>query len=122
MEHPIVIMKRLLAQQPGPQNIYHLKASRDFFDDDWAYEDVADIEAEFAQDFRYVAAQLEAEWGPPEFIGSRHESDFPEFYVASELAYWRKGHLLAIIWWEHQDREVPVLLTLAVMTPSDAST
>jgi hypothetical protein len=116
---PVAILERLLTHEPGPKNIHHLKASRDFFDADWTYEEVGVIEAEFARDFRVVAAQVEAAWGPPEFIGRRDDSEFREFYTAEELCYWRRAGVLALIWWEHQDKEVPVLLTLAVLTLED---
>lgn len=119
MEDPVAILKRLLTQKPGPRNVYHLKWSRDFFDADWTYEEVAAIEADFARQFQAPAARIEAAWGPPEFIGHRAQSAFPEFYVAEELAYWRRGDVFALVWWEHQDKEVPVLLTLAVRTPED---
>jgi hypothetical protein len=116
---PVAILERLLKQEPGPRNAHYLKASRDFFDCNWTYEEVQAIEDEFARDFRTVAAQVEAAWGPPDFIGYRTESEFPEFCTAEEFCYWRKGKRLAMIWWEHQDKEVPVLLTLAVLTPED---
>ena len=117
--NPVQILEQLLAQEPGPQNVHHLKASRDFYDADWTYEEMQAIEAEFARDFRIVAAEVEAAWGPPEYIGHRDRSPFPEFYTAEDLCYWRRGNLLAMIWWEHQDKEVPVLLTLAVLSPDD---
>jgi hypothetical protein len=44
-----------------------------------------------------------------------------QFYTAEELCYWRRGDLLAMIWWEHQDKEVPVLLTLAVLRLEDVT-
>jgi hypothetical protein len=115
-EGPIVILGRLLTQEPGPRNAHYLRASRDFFDGDLSYEEVQAIEAEFARDFRAVAAQVAAAWGPPDFIGHHTESEFPRFYTAEEFCYWRRGDRLAMIWWEHHDKEVPVLLTLAVFT------
>jgi len=121
VDDPVPVLERLLTQEPGPQNVHRLKASRDFFDAGWTYEEVAAIEAEFARDFWAVAAQVEAAWGPPAFIGHRDGSEFPAFYVAEELAYWRRGNLLALVWWEHQDKEVPVLLTLAVLAPEDVA-
>jgi hypothetical protein len=119
VDDPVAILERLLTQKPGPRNVHHLKASRDFFDTDWTYEEVVAIEAEFARDFREAAVSVESAWGPPEFIGHRDASEFPEFYIAEELAYWRRGEVLALVWWEHQDKEVPVLLTLAVLAPAD---
>jgi hypothetical protein len=116
-DNPVAIFERLLSQEPGPRNVHHLKASRDFYDRDWTNEDVEAIEAEFARDFRTVAAQVEAVWGAPDFIGHRSESEFPEFYTVEDFCYWRNGNRLAMIWWEHQDKELPVILTLAVMTP-----
>lgn len=118
-EDPVAILGRLLTQEPGPRNAHYLKASRDFFEADWTYEEVEAIEAEFARDFRAVAAQVEAAWGPPDFIGHRNDSEFPEFYTVEEFCYWRRGNVLAMIWWEHQDKEVPVLLALAVLSPED---
>jgi hypothetical protein len=120
-EDPIAILERLLMQEPGPQNAQFIKASRDFFDVDCTYDEVQAIEAEFARDLRLVAAQVEQAWGPPDFIGHRNDSDFPDFYTAEELCYWRRDDLLAMIWWEHQDHEVPVLLVLAVLTLDDVT-
>lgn len=60
-------------------------------------------------------------WGPPDFIGQRADSEFPQFYTAEQLCYWGRGDVVAMIWWEHQDEEVPVLLTLAVLTPEDVT-
>jgi hypothetical protein len=116
-EDPVAILERLLSREPGPRNAHYLKASRDFFAGDWTYADVRAIETQFARDFRAVAARVEGAWGPPDFIGHRTDSDFPDFYTFEELCYWRKGDRLAMVWWEHQDKELPVLLTLAVMTP-----
>jgi hypothetical protein len=115
-DSPIAILERLLMREPGPRNAHYLKASRDFYDCDWTYEELQAIEAEFARDFRAVAAQVEAAWGQPDFIGHRTEAPFPEFCTAEELCYWRKGDRLAMVWWEHQDKELPVLLTLAVLS------
>jgi hypothetical protein len=112
----VAIFERLLAGEPGFQHTHFLKASRHFFDNDLPYDEIEVIEAEFAREFRVVAATVESAWGPPEFIGHREESKFPEFYTVEELCYWTKSDRLAMIWWEHQDREVPVLLALAVVT------
>jgi hypothetical protein len=118
-DSPVAILEGMLKREPGPQNAYYLKASRDFYKCDWTYEDVEAIEREFAQDFRSVATTVADAWGPPDFIGPRSQSDYPLWYVAEDLCYWKKGDRLAMIWWEHQDKEVPVLLTLAVMRPED---
>jgi hypothetical protein len=117
IENPITIFESLLSQLPGMRNVHYPKASRDFYADDWTFEDVVAIEAEFARDLQAIAAKVEGVWGPPEFIGPREDSGFPDFFIAEELAYWRKGDVLAIIWWEHQDKEVPVMLVQAVLTP-----
>jgi hypothetical protein len=118
-DNPVMLLERLLSQEPSARKIHHLKSSRDFFEADWTYEEVRAIEAEFARDFQATAAEVEAAWGPPDFIGHRADSEFPEFYTAEELCYWRRGDVLAMIWWEHQDKEVPVALTLAVFKPED---
>lgn len=118
-EDPVAILERLLTQQPGTRNAHFLKASRDFFDADWTYEEVQAIEAEFAQNFRAVVAQVEKAWGPPDFIGQRTESEYPEFYTVEEFSYWKRGDRLAMVWWERQDKEVPICLALAVLRPED---
>jgi hypothetical protein len=118
-ESPVTLLEDLLTREPGPENAHYLKTSRDFFGDDWTYEEMQAVEEEFAQDFRTAAARVEAVWGPPDFLGTRAESEFPEFYTAEEFCYWRKGDRLAMIWWEHQDKEAPVCLTLAALTPED---
>lgn len=120
-DDPVALLEQMLTLEPGPQNAHYLKASRDFFDDDWTGEEVEAIEAEFARDFRAVGARIEAAWGPPAFLGHREDSEFPEFYTAEELCYWRRGEVLAMVWWEHQDEEAPVLLTLAVIRPEDVA-
>lgn len=86
-EDPVAILERLLTQEPGRQNVEHFKASRDFFDADWSYQEMQAIEAEFARDFRAVAARVQAAWGPPDCLGRRDDSEFPEFYTAEELCY-----------------------------------
>jgi hypothetical protein len=116
---PIAILERLLKQEPGYRNAHFLKASRDFWESDWTYEQVEAIEAEFASELRSIAAEIETAWGKPDFIGHRDDSEFPDFYAVEELCYWRKGDLVAMIWWEHQEKEVPVLLGLGVFTPED---
>ena len=116
---PVAILERLLGEKPGYQNAHFLKVSRDFWESDWTYEQVEAIETEFAREFRSVAAQVEAAWGKPEFIGHRDDSPFPAFYTVEELCYWRKADVLAMVWWEHQEKEVPVLLGLGVFTPED---
>jgi hypothetical protein len=85
------------------------------------YEDMQAIEAEFARDCWGVAARVAKAWGPPDFMGHRNDSEFPEFYTAEELCYWRRGDLPALIWWEHQDKEVAVLLTPAVLKPEEVT-
>lgn len=50
-EDPVAILERLLTQESGPQNAEHIKASRDFADADWAYQEMQAIEAEFARAF-----------------------------------------------------------------------
>jgi hypothetical protein len=117
--NPISILERLLELEPGYQNAHFLKASRDFWDSDWTYEQVEAIEAEFASELRSVAAKIEKAWGKPDFIGHRDNSEFPDFYTVEELGYWRKGDILAMVWWEHQDKEVPVLLGLGVFREDD---
>jgi hypothetical protein len=114
-DDPVALLEHLLAQEPSSQNVHFLKGSRDFFEPDWTYEEMGAIEAEFARDLRAVAARVAAVWGAPDFIGHRSESEFPTFYTAEEMCYWRRGSVLAMIWWEHQDKEVPVLLALAVL-------
>jgi len=116
-KNPVAVFEELLTQPPGFRNSYYLKASRDFYGCDQTYEAVRVIEQEFARAFRAVVEEVEAAWGPPDFLGHRSESPFPEWSVAEELCFWRKGDRLAMIWWEHQDKEVPVLLTLAVLKP-----
>jgi hypothetical protein len=115
-DEPVRILERLLHKKPGPKNVHYLRASRDFYASDWTYKEMQAIEKEFAREFRSAAAQVEAAWGPPDFMGPRVQSEFPEWYVAQELCYWKRGDRLALIWWEHQDKELPVLLVLAVMT------
>jgi hypothetical protein len=100
-EDPLEIFDRLLVGKPGLRNRHHLSNSRDFYESDWTYEEMLAIEVQFAEAFRSVAARVQAKWGPPDFIGPRAKSQFPEFYVAEELCYWKKGDVLAIIWWEH---------------------
>lgn len=114
---PVAVFEELLTQPPGFRNSHYWKASRDFYGCDQTVEQVRVIEQEFARAFRAVVEQVEAAWGPPDFIGHRSESPFPEWHVAEELCYWRKGDRLAMIWWEHQDKELPVLLTFAVLKP-----
>jgi hypothetical protein len=119
--NPMEILERLLFEKPEPGTRQHvcLKASRDFFESGWTYEEVEAIEAEFARDFRFVAEEVAKVWGPPEFIGHRNDSPYPDFYTAEEFCYWRKSDVLAMIWWEHQDKELPVALTLAVLRPDE---
>jgi hypothetical protein len=114
---PVAVFEELLTQTPGFQNSHYLKASRDFYGRDQTYEAVRVVEQEFARAFRAVVEEVEAVWGPPEFIGHRSESPFAEWHVAEELCFWRKEDRLAMIWWEHQDKELPVLLILAVLKP-----
>jgi hypothetical protein len=116
---PIAILERLLRERPAEKNVHYLKASRDFSDTGWTYEEMGAIEDEFAHDLRTVAERISADWGPPEFLGHRCESAFPEFYVVEEFCYWQRDGLLAMVWWEHQDKEVPVLLAVAVVAPDD---
>lgn len=116
---PVVILEHLLTLEPGYRNAHFLKVSRDFWDSDWSYELVEGIEAEFASELRAVVARIEAAWGKADFLGHRDDSEFPEFYTVEELGYWRKGEVIAMAWWEHQDKEVPVLLGLGIFTPED---
>ena len=97
-EEVVAAFERLLAQEPVQRKPHYLKASRDFWDADWTYEEVEAIEAEFARELRLVAAKVEAAWGPPEFIGHRDNSPFSHFYIFEELCYWKRDGLLAIIW------------------------
>ena len=114
---PVAVFEELLTQTPGFRNSHYWKASRDFYGCNQTYEAVRVIEQEFARAFRAAVDEVEAVWGPPEFIGHRSESPFPEWYVAEELCFWRKADRLAMIWWEHRDKEAPVLLILAVLKP-----
>ena len=117
--NPIAILEHLLQKEPGYRNAHFVRASRDFWEPDWTYEQVEAIETEFAAEFRSIAAKIETMWGKPDFIGHRDNSEFPEFYTVEELCYWRKGNVLAMVWWEHQEKEVPVLLGLGVFTPEE---
>ena len=114
---PLAVFEDLLTRPPGFRNSHYWKASRDFYGCGQTYEAVRVIEQEFARAFRAVVEEVEAAWGPPEFVGHRSESPFPEWHVAEELSYWRKGDRLAVIWWEHRDKEAPVLLIFAVLKP-----
>lgn len=122
-DDPVAILECLLTQEPRTREVHYLKVSRDFFDCDWTYEEMGAIEAEFARDFRVVATHVGRVWGAPAFIGHRRESAFPEFHTIErlcqweELCYWRRGDALALVWWEHTDKEVPVALALAALTP-----
>ncbi|MFO0956261.1 MAG: hypothetical protein U0800_02210 [Isosphaeraceae bacterium] len=119
MEAPSAILERLLAQDVGQREVYYLKLSRDFFDGDWTYEEMADIEADFERDFRAAVEQISTVWGAPAFTGDRTHSNFPDFFEAAELAYWRQGNRLALIWWDHPDKELPVVLALEVLGTSE---
>lgn len=116
-EDAVAILERLLNQEGGFPVTHCLKSSRDFYDADWTFEEVNSIEAEFDREFQAVASQVEADWGVPDFIGRGTESEFRELCMAEELCYWRKGEKLAVIWWEHQDKELPFTLTCAVICP-----
>jgi hypothetical protein len=111
---PVKIFDRLLARKSGTRRVHYLTKSRDFFDCDWTYKDVEKIEREFGRELRRVAAEVETVWGTPAFLGRRERSRFANWWVAEELCYWKKGRVFAVIWWEHQDKELPVILAMGV--------
>lgn len=117
-ETPLSVLDRLLAQPPGDQLPYCLRFSRDNFRSDLTDTEMEQIEAEYSREFWELAAQVAATWGLPDFIGHRNESPYTDHW-AEEFCYWRRENLLAMLWWEHQDKEVPVALMAGVMTEDE---
>jgi hypothetical protein len=53
--------------------------------------------------------------GKSEFIGHIEDSQFADLETVEEICYWRRGELVAMVCWEHQDKEAPVALGLGVL-------
>jgi hypothetical protein len=101
-------LEGLLAEAPG--RLVALAESRDFWDEDWTYEEVEALEAAMAVQFLRVEEHLTGVWGPPSFAGKLGSRGFPVWCPGMRLAYWHRRERIAAVWWEHQDKEAPILL------------
>ena len=98
-----------------------LKRSRDFWDQpaDEGEDDALNIE--FRQAYMAVAQQIAQDWGPPAFQGGWEAEGFPEWSQGIEMAYWIRGDYVAYVAFSHEDKELPMTVTLGAVPKEEAA-
>ncbi len=111
-------LEELLAEakkSPETWYMHEVWASRDFFQDRSTKLWEAAMK-EARNRFLAVVAEVELEWGPPDYIGDPTKSEI-EVELAIRVAYWRRDEFLACVWYEQEDTELPVAVMLGVVHP-----
>ena len=107
-------LEALLSRSPAESAQEELRVSRDFWDSDWEVEEMERLEEEFRFDYARSAEQVRAAWGTPVFSGTWEDDGFPEWAICLEMTVWRRGAFLAYVGFEHQDKELPIMVTVGV--------
>lgn len=114
---PAEKLEELLTETPGA--MHSVKESRSFWDDPATDEEMEALYEEYAEIYRRTVERVRARWGEPDFEGDGDEEEFPHWTGAMEVAIWRRGNLWAMVFWDHQDREIPVRVVLRAYTDEE---
>lgn len=114
----LVEVVRAAVRPEEAARVEQIKVSRDFWDEDWTYEEQEAIRDEFCEEFRAVSDEIARAWGPPNYVGEPERRPYPGLPGGQEVAYWRRGDCLAGVCWDHQDKEFPFILNLVALGPA----
>jgi len=71
--------------------------------------------------FRVAVAEVDAEWGPPAFVGSVEEETFPAWSDALLLAVWLRGGVTAYLALRHEAPQDPLTLEAGALTGDEVA-
>lgn len=118
---PVQILEDLLSGLlPGSYhplgNSFQWKTSNKFCDSE--FSDIESVQGQFFQEYEAVVAQIQKTWGQCDFRGSSETQGYPEWYWISviEMSYWQKDERIAYVSFHHEDRELPLEITLGAVT------
>jgi hypothetical protein len=98
-----------------PQYTEHiLRETRDFWDDDWDYDEMEALFDELVAEMDALVAGLTTAWGPPAFHGRSDDAGYPEWAFHDVIAYWPRQGRYAYVAVVHEDKELPIDLRLGV--------
>ena len=83
--------------------------SGDFFEFQ-DYDEIEVVKGEFLKKYRVLVRAAAEHFGVPEFDGEFEVPDFPEWYEAERLAFWRVAGMLVYVALRHDDKELPFAL------------
>jgi hypothetical protein len=108
----IDILQTLLAGGDNQEHV--LEESRDFWDDDWDYDEMEAIFDALVLKWEKLVSEIAAVWGSPMQAGSGDEVDFPWSVLGNRIAVWPHDDRFAYAAVRHEDKELPMLLLLGV--------
>lgn len=114
-ENPLEILSLLLEQVPDAQQYCYAQSSG-FWDEQADDEQLEDLYAEYEGRYRSLVDDVTRAWGAPEVLAPESESELTSWTGASDISLWKRDLGFAVVWWEHQDREMPVRLMLSAMS------
>jgi hypothetical protein len=106
------VLHTLLAAGENQEHV--LEESRDFWDDDWDYEEMDEIFDGLVLKWEKLVSEITSAWGPPLQAGSADEVDFPWSVLGDRIAVWSRDDRFAYVAVRHEDKELPMLLLLGV--------
>lgn len=115
---PKDILDRIISSAQA-ESEHALKVSRDFWDEPASDEEYDALDTEFRQEYEAVARQIAQDWGPPDFQGDWETEGFPDWYPGQEMAYWTRGDHVAYVAFSHQDKELPMTVTIGAVPRSE---
>jgi hypothetical protein len=71
--------------------------------------------------FRVAVSEVDAEWGPPAFVGSVEEESFPAWSDALLLAVWLRGGVTTYLALRHEAPQDPLTLEAGALTEDEVA-
>lgn len=99
---------------------FELHVTRDFWD---SYDEndflnaYQEAEQYYRESITYVSEILDCDGT----IVKRNENDFPSWLHVSEAYFWHLDERTFVLYWEHEDRELPVVVWLYAFDPNSSS-
>lgn len=90
-----------------------LHISRDFWDDNYIFEEMENIWTEFTDHYNRLVERCSSMLGPPNFSGNWGMEGYPEGQSASDVTYWDhpKGRMQIEL--DHPDKELPMFVRVS---------
>jgi hypothetical protein len=120
-ENLVAVFQQLTDAAPGA-DAYHLRKVDDFVERDLGPEEIDELFAGFERDFGEAVEIVTEAWGPPTYIGSVDNDDFPAWSEALTLACWQRDQVQAFISLRHDDDHEPMFLEIGALTDEEIST